>query len=48
MRCGRWATAASDRTTRDPEQLSVRLRRLDVRQAPSTQPCPCRRSHPRR
>ncbi|MEU1939202.1 DUF6207 family protein [Streptomyces coeruleorubidus] len=31
MRCGRWATATSDRTTRDPGQLSVRLRCLDVR-----------------
>ncbi|MEU3379948.1 DUF6207 family protein [Streptomyces caelestis] len=32
MRCGRWATATSDRTTRVPGQLSVRLRCLDVRQ----------------
>ncbi|MFF8233875.1 DUF6207 family protein [Streptomyces caelestis] len=31
-RCGRWATATSDRTTRVPGQLSVRLRCLDVRQ----------------
>ncbi|MFC9850662.1 DUF6207 family protein [Streptomyces prasinus] len=38
MRCGRWAAAASDRTTRDPGQLSVRLRCLDVRQELSTQP----------
>ncbi|MET8114399.1 DUF6207 family protein [Streptomyces prasinus] len=38
MRCGRWAAAASDRTTRDPGQLSVRLRCLDVRQGLSTQP----------
>ncbi|MGW0314048.1 DUF6207 family protein [Streptomyces flavidovirens] len=38
MRCGRWAAATSDRTTRDPGQLSVRLRCLDVRQELSTQP----------
>ncbi|MFC1230041.1 MULTISPECIES: DUF6207 family protein [Streptomyces] len=38
MRCGRWAAAASDRTTRDPGQLSIRLRCLDVRQELSTQP----------
>ncbi|MGW9497866.1 DUF6207 family protein [Streptomyces prasinus] len=30
IRCGRWAAAVSDRTTRDPGQLSVRLRCLDV------------------
>ncbi|MFE2280298.1 DUF6207 family protein [Streptomyces sp. NPDC059454] len=36
MRCGRWATATSDRTTRNPEQLSVRLCCLDVRQELST------------
>ncbi|WP_244204174.1 DUF6207 family protein [Streptomyces africanus] len=42
MRCRRWATATSDRTTRDPEQLSVRLRCLDVRQELSTIPSPGR------
>ncbi|MGX1887592.1 DUF6207 family protein [Streptomyces sp. NPDC055287] len=42
MRCGRWAAATSDPTTRDPGQLSVRLRCLDVRQKLSTQP-PARR-----
>ncbi|WP_435881125.1 DUF6207 family protein [Streptomyces pharetrae] len=36
----------SDRTTRDPQQLGVRLRCLDVRQELSTQPCPCRSPHP--
>ncbi|WP_437033607.1 DUF6207 family protein [Streptomyces sp. enrichment culture] len=35
------ATTTPDRTTRDPEQLSVRLRCLDVRQELSTRPCPC-------
>ncbi|WP_428837225.1 DUF6207 family protein [Streptomyces coeruleofuscus] len=38
IRCGRWATATSDRTTRDPGQLSVRLSCLDVRLELSTQP----------
>ncbi|MEU0431955.1 DUF6207 family protein [Streptomyces sp. NPDC006290] len=33
MRCGRWATVTSDRTTRDPGQAGVRLRCLDVRLA---------------
>ncbi|WP_443070329.1 DUF6207 family protein [Streptomyces sp. QHH-9511] len=33
IRCGRWAAATSDLTTRVPGQLSVRLRCLDVRQA---------------
>ncbi|WP_277922224.1 DUF6207 family protein [Streptomyces sp. Root369] len=33
MRCGRWASATSDRTTRDPAQPGVRLR-----QELSTQP----------
>ncbi|WP_306934312.1 DUF6207 family protein [Streptomyces luteogriseus] len=44
MRCGRWATATSDRTTRDPGQLSVRLRCLDVlqeAQAQHTAPARC-------
>ncbi|MFF5523078.1 DUF6207 family protein [Streptomyces coeruleorubidus] len=36
--CGRWATATSDRTTRDPGQLSVPLRCLDVRQELSRSP----------
>ncbi|WP_437109392.1 DUF6207 family protein [Streptomyces sp. enrichment culture] len=38
MRCGRRATATSDRTARDPGQRSVRLRCLDVRQELGTQP----------
>ncbi|MFF7856235.1 DUF6207 family protein [Streptomyces sp. NPDC007904] len=43
MRCRRWATATSDRTTRDPGQLSVRLRCLDARQELGTQPPRLRR-----
>ncbi|MFE1795908.1 DUF6207 family protein [Streptomyces sp. NPDC059517] len=38
MRRGRWATATSNRATRNPEQRSVRLRCLDVRQELSTPP----------
>ncbi|MFD5159199.1 DUF6207 family protein [Streptomyces hawaiiensis] len=39
MRCGRWAAATSDRTTRDPGQPSVRVRCCpDVCQELSTQP----------
>ncbi|MEU8654238.1 DUF6207 family protein [Streptomyces sp. NPDC048737] len=38
MRCGRWAAATSDRTTRDPGQLGVRLPCLDVRQELGAQP----------
>jgi hypothetical protein len=38
IRCGRWATATSDRTTRDPGQPGVRLHcYLDVRQEINTQ-----------
>ncbi|MFH9067622.1 DUF6207 family protein [Streptomyces coeruleorubidus] len=37
MRCGRWATATSDRTTRDPGQPVSGLRCYpDVRQQLST------------
>ncbi|WP_101376922.1 MULTISPECIES: DUF6207 family protein [unclassified Streptomyces] len=41
--CGRWATATSDRTRREPGQPGVRLHcHLDVRQELNTQP-PARR-----
>ncbi|WP_234341734.1 DUF6207 family protein [Streptomyces sp. NRRL S-646] len=43
MRCGRWATATSDRTTRDPGQPGVRLHcYLDVRCARSSTHSPWR------
>ncbi|MFE7647843.1 DUF6207 family protein [Streptomyces phaeoluteigriseus] len=38
MRCGRWATATSNRTTSRSGQPGVRLRCPDVRQEPGTQP----------
>ncbi|MET9527013.1 DUF6207 family protein [Streptomyces coeruleorubidus] len=41
MRCGRWATATSDRTTRDPGQLSVRLRCRDVRELSTQRAARC-------
>ncbi|MFJ4246425.1 DUF6207 family protein [Streptomyces iakyrus] len=41
--CGRWATATSNRSPRDPGQHGVRLHGyLDVRQERNT---PCRRLH---